>query len=144
VVVIEAVLLFDRLKLDDPVGATSVHLVNGVFGTLAVGLFGVKGWGGLGHDGLLRSGGTTQLWIQGKGVLAVGAFAFFTSMVTWSLVKAVMGARSTPEDEMAGLDLAEMGMEAYPDAREIEEKVRVEYASVPGRAPLPLAPQTHK
>ena len=48
--VIESVLLFDRMKIDDPVGATSVHLANGVFGTLAVGLFGVKGFNGLGND----------------------------------------------------------------------------------------------
>jgi Amt family ammonium transporter len=140
VLVIESVLVLDRLRLDDPVGATSVHLVNGIFGTLAVGLFGVKGWSGLGHDGLLRGGGVTQLWIQGKGVLAVGAFSFVTSIVTWSLVKAVMGARSTPEEEVAGLDLSEMGMEAYPDAREIEEKVRVEYASLAAGAPAPQAP----
>jgi ammonium transporter, Amt family len=144
VLVIESVLLLDRLRLDDPVGATSVHLVNGVFGTLAVGLFGVKGWNGLGHDGLLRGGGSTQLWIQAKGVLAVGAFAFFTAIVTWALVKAVMGARSSPEDEVAGLDLVEMGMEAYPDAREIEEKVRAEYASIAGGAPLPMGAQTTK
>ena len=133
VLVIEAVLLFDRLKIDDPVGATSVHLVNGIFGTLAVGLFGVKGLSGLANEGLLRGGGATQLWIQAKGVLAVGGFTFFASMVAWSLIKTVMGARASPEEEVSGLDLAEMGMEAYPDAREIEEKVRQEYASI-GRA----------
>jgi ammonium transporter, Amt family len=135
VLVIEAVLLFDRLKVDDPVGATSVHLVNGIFGTLAVGLFGVKGLNGLANEGLLRGGGATQLWIQAKGVLAVGGFTFFASIVAWSLIKAVMGARATPDEEVNGLDLAEIGMEAYPDAREIEEKVRQEYAAIAGDAP---------
>jgi Amt family ammonium transporter len=61
VLVTEAVKLFDRLRIDDPVGATSVHLVHGVFGTLCVGLFGVKGYGGLAHDGLFRGGGFAQL-----------------------------------------------------------------------------------
>ncbi len=141
VLVIEAVLLFDRLKLDDPVGATSVHLVNGIFGTLAVGIFGVKGLSGLGNEGLLRGGGATQLWIQAKGVLAVAGFSFFASMVAWSLIKAVMGARSNPEEEVNGLDLTELGMEAYPDAREIEEKVRQEYASIAAGAGPPMLSQ---
>jgi Amt family ammonium transporter len=141
VLVIESVLLLDRLRLDDPVGATSVHLVNGTFGTLAVGLFGVKGLSGLGHDGLLRGGGAAQLWIQAKGVLAVGGFVFFSSIVAWALIKAVMGARADAEDEVSGLDLAEMGMEAYPDAREVEEAVRQEYASIVSGARLPLASQ---
>ena len=61
VTVIEAVGLFDRLRLDDPVGATSVHLVHGIFGTVCVGLFGVRGYSGLGNDGLFRGGGFTQL-----------------------------------------------------------------------------------
>ena len=94
---------------------------------------------GLGQEGLLRGGGATQLWIQAKGVLAVGAFAFFASLVAWSLIKTVMGARSLPEEEVSGLDLAEMGMEAYPDAREIGDKVRDEYASIVASASATLA-----
>src|SRR3954470_18938829 len=78
VTVTEAVPLFDRLRLDDPVGATSVHLVHGVLGTIWVGLFGVKGYGGLANDGLLRGGGFAQLGVQLEAVVVVGAFSFAT------------------------------------------------------------------
>jgi Amt family ammonium transporter len=120
VLVIEAVLFFDRVKIDDPVGATSVHLVNGVFGTLCVGLFGVKDLGGLPKAGLFMGGGFEQLWIQAKGVIAVGAFTFAASIGTWYLIKLLMGVRVTAEQETTGLDISEIGMEAYPEAREIE------------------------
>ena len=126
VLIIESVLAFDRVGVDDPVGATSVHLVGGVFGTLCVGLFGVKGLGGLPNDGLFRGGGLTQLAAQAKGALAVGAFAFGASLVAFYLIKLAVGLRVSSEEEVNGLDLAEMGMEAYPDAREIEAKVRQE------------------
>ena len=74
VLAIEAVIMFDKLKVDDPVGATAVHLVNGVFGTICVGLFGVEGLGGLPKGGLFTGGGAEQLIIQLKGVAAAGAF----------------------------------------------------------------------
>ena len=67
VTVIEAVPLFDRLRLDDPVGATSVHLVHGILGTIWVGLFGVKGYAGLANDGLFRGGGFAQLGVAARG-----------------------------------------------------------------------------
>jgi Amt family ammonium transporter len=138
-IVIEAVLLFDKLKVDDPVGATSVHLVNGVFGTLAVGLFGVKGLSGLPKDGLFNGGGAEQLMIQIKGVLAVGAFTFATSLVGWYLIKLALGVRVKAEDEVMGLDVAEIGMEAYPDAREIEEKVAVQHGHALPGSTVPMA-----
>src|SRR5204863_872132 len=100
------------------VGATSVHLVNGIFGTLCVGLFGVKGQSGLPHDGLLRGGGVAQLLPQFEAVVCVGAFSFATSLLVWLAIKRVMGLRVSVEDELRGLDLAEMGMEAYPEAAE--------------------------
>jgi len=124
VLVIEAVLMFDKLRVDDPVGATSVHLVNGVFGTLAVGLFGVKDLGGLPMAGLFNGGGFAQLWIQTKGVVAVGAFTFAVSFVVWRVLKAAMGVRVSTKDEIDGLDQAEIGMEAYPEAGEIEASGR--------------------
>lgn len=135
--VIEAVVMFDKLKIDDPVGATSVHLVNGVFGTICVGLFGVKGLGGLPNDGLFNGGGFAQLGPQLKGVVAVGGFTFLTSLGAWYLIKAVMGVRVKAEDEVEGLDIAEMGMEAYPDAGEIEAKVEKETGMRAGRAMAP-------
>jgi Amt family ammonium transporter len=128
VLVIEAVLLFDRIKIDDPVGATSVHLVNGVWGTIAVGLFGVKGLGGLPNDGLFNGGTATQLIAQLKGVAVVAVFAFSASYATWWVMKKVVGVRVSEEDEINGLDIAEIGMEAYPESTEIEARVNPEVA----------------
>jgi Amt family ammonium transporter len=121
VIVVEGVLLFDRLRLDDPVGATSVHLLNGIFGTLCVGLFGdveiAKSVAGakLESNGLLLGGGAAQLGIQAQGVLVVALFAFGASSAVWWLLRATMGIRVPPEAEEIGLDQSEMGMEAYPD-----------------------------
>jgi Amt family ammonium transporter len=119
-IVVLAVLMFDRLRIDDPVGALSVHLVNGVFGTLAVGLFADKAVAAaIGTDspllrnGLFTGGGAAQLGAQALGVLAVGAFTFGAAILVWGLVKAVMGIRVTREEEMRGLDIGEHGMEAY-------------------------------
>jgi ammonium transporter, Amt family len=123
VMVVEAVGFFDRLRLDDPVGATSVHLVHGVFGTICVGLFGVKGQSGLPHDGLFRGGGFAQLGPQLEAVVTVGAFSFGASLAIWYVIKKTMGLRVRPEDEIAGLDVVEMGMEAYPEGAETEAKM---------------------
>jgi Amt family ammonium transporter len=140
--VIEAVIFFDKVKIDDPVGATSVHLVNGVFGTLCVGIFGVKGYSGLANDGLLYGGGMTQLIAQIKGVVAVGGFTFVTSLAAWYLIKMTMGVRVKAQDEVEGLDLAEMGMEAYPDAVEIEAKIEKETGIRPAGAARVAVPAT--
>ncbi len=127
VLVIESVLLFDRLRVDDPVGATSVHLVNGIFGTLAVGLFGIKGLSGFPADGLFYGGGAGQLWIQLKGVLAVAAFTLPLSLAIWYAIKKTLGVRVTQEAEIAGLDEAEIGMAAYPTDLESEERTKTGY-----------------
>jgi Amt family ammonium transporter len=128
VLVTEAVNMFDRLRIDDPVGATSVHLVNGVFGTLCVGLFGVKGYAGLANDGLFRGGGVTQLLAQLEAVVSVGAFSFGTSLLVWYGIKKTMGLRVSAQDEIVGLDTAEMGMSAYPDDVDLEILVDSEAA----------------
>jgi ammonium transporter, Amt family len=111
VLVVFGVLFFDRVRLDDPVGALSVHLLNGVFGTLCVGLFASR------NDvtGLFFGGGVEQLLVQLKGVLAVGAFAFTASILLWLALKATLGIRVSAEEEFEGLDKGEHGMEAYPD-----------------------------
>jgi Amt family ammonium transporter len=114
VLVIEGVLLFDRLRIDDPVGATSVHLINGIWGTIAVGLFGMKDVGGLTRNGLFWGGGLEQLSAQLAGVAAVGVVAFGASYVGWWFLKITMGVRVSADDERDGLDIAEIGMEAYP------------------------------
>jgi Amt family ammonium transporter len=108
--VFEAVRMFDRLRIDDPVGATSVHLVHGIFGTLCVGLFGVKGLSGLPNDGLFRGGGLSQLWPQLEAVIAVGIFSFGTSLLVWKTLDRGMGLRVSAADEERGLDAAEMGL----------------------------------
>jgi Amt family ammonium transporter len=107
VLVVYAVLFFDRMKIDDPVGALSVHLVNGVFGTLAVGLFATDG-------GLFFGGGAAKTITQAIGIGAVGAFVFLASAAAWLLLKVTMGIRVSAAEEMEGLDTGEHGMEAYP------------------------------
>lgn len=102
VIVVYAVILFDKLKLDDPVGALSVHLVCGIFGTLAVGLFGAKA-------------GVDQLITQLIGVGAVGAFSFIFALVVFYVLKITIGIRVSGDEEFEGLDIGEHGMEAYPD-----------------------------
>jgi ammonium transporter, Amt family len=129
VLVTEAVGVFDRFRIDDPVGATSVHLVHGIFGTLCVGLFGVKGYCGLAHDGLLRGGGLTQLLVQLEAVVTVGGFSFVTSLLAWHGIEQVMGLRVSAEHEIIGLDVAEMGTEAYPEGGAIEDAARAEPAT---------------
>jgi Amt family ammonium transporter len=107
VLVVYAVLFFDKVKVDDPVGALSVHLVNGVFGTLAVGLFAADG-------GLFFGGGAAKLVTQLVGVAAVGAFVFAASAAAWLALKATIGIRVSASEEIEGLDTGEHGMEAYP------------------------------
>ncbi|RLS34794.1 MAG: ammonium transporter [Planctomycetota bacterium] len=126
VLVVFAVLFFDRIKVDDPVGATSVHLVCGIFGTLCVGLFtttdlsttvlsspfGTAAAGGP-AAGLFFGGGTKQLIAQLVGVLLVGAYVVPVSAVCWLVLKAVVGLRVSPHEEVEGLDIGEHGNEAY-------------------------------
>ena len=116
VLVVFAVLFFDRVKVDDPVGATSVHLCCGVFGTLCIGLFAQEGVTTLStKNGLFYGGGAGLLGTQLLGIAAVGAFVFAASLVLWWVLKKTMGIRVTREEEIAGLDIGEHGNHAYPD-----------------------------
>lgn len=116
VLVVFAVLFFDRVKVDDPVGATSVHLCCGVFGTLCIGLFSQEGVTTLStKNGLFYGGGAGLLGTQLLGIAAVGAFVFAASLVLWWVLKKTMGIRVTREEEIAGLDIGEHGNHAYPD-----------------------------
>jgi len=115
-IVVFAVVGFDRVKIDDPVGALSVHLVNGIFGTIAVGLFAQDVFSpGTTGDGLFFGGGFGLLTSQLIGVASVGAFTFGLSLVAWSLLKATVGIRVSREEEVEGLDVGEHGMSAYPE-----------------------------
>lgn len=98
-IVVFMVPLLDKLKIDDVVGAISAHLGAGVWGTLAVPL----------------TNADTSFAVQATGVIAIGAFAVVASSVLWFILKMTIGIRVSEEDEMAGLDQAELGMEAYPE-----------------------------
>lgn len=113
-IVVLAVMLFDRLRLDDPVGALSVHLINGIFGTICVGLFAQDKITGIATgNGLFFGGGFQLLGTQLLAVLSVAAFVFGTSIMTWLVLKAVLGIRVSREEELRGLDIGEHGNEAY-------------------------------
>jgi Amt family ammonium transporter len=112
VLVVLAVEFIDKvLKVDDPVGAVSVHCVCGIFGTVAVGI-----WGNAPDDGvlgLLHGGGAAQLGKQLIGVVSVGAWAAVTSLILFFIIKAIFGLRVSPKEELVGLDLSEHKSEAY-------------------------------
>lgn len=112
--VVCAVKLLDALKIDDPVGAIPVHLFNGTFGTLCVGLFSVDKITGVATgNGLFTGGGATLLIAQIEGILAVGAYTFVAATVFWFIIKAVVGLRVSKEEEEEGLDYGEHGQTAY-------------------------------
>ena len=99
ILVVYAVSFFDKMKIDDPVGALSVHLVNGIWGTLAVALWNPE----------------VTFLMQLKGIVAVGVFTFLSSLAVWYILKITLGIRTSPEHEEEGLDLHETGLEAYPE-----------------------------
>ncbi|MEZ4251792.1 MAG: hypothetical protein R3B99_26575 [Polyangiales bacterium] len=109
VLCVEAVFFLDKRKVDDPVGAIAVHGVCGIFGTLAVGLFGDE-------IGLFTGGGAAQLGTQAIGTFAGFGFAFVAGGVVWFGMKALPGGiRVSKEHELEGLDVAECGVQAYGD-----------------------------
>ena len=114
--VVVSVLFFDKIKVDDPVGAISVHLVNGVFGTLAVGLFAQAEFTpNTTGNGLFFGGGAGLLMAQLAGVIGVAAFVFITSLIFWKIIAATIGIRVSADEEIEGLDIGEHGTVAYPD-----------------------------
>jgi Amt family ammonium transporter len=103
VIVVLSVLFFDRIRVDDPVGAISVHGVNGAWGTLAAGIFNI--------------GGTSLkiIAVQVLGIAACFLWVFPTAYLMFKLIDKTVGLRVTPEEEMEGLDLSEHAGNAYPD-----------------------------
>jgi Amt family ammonium transporter len=99
VIVVLAVPMFDKLKIDDVVGAIPTHLGAGIWGTMAVPLTNAE----------------TAFGTQLIGVAAIGAFTFVASLVVWGILKATVGIRLSDEADEAGIDQAELGMEAYPE-----------------------------
>jgi Amt family ammonium transporter len=113
VLVVVAVILFDKLRIDDPVGALSVHLVNGVFGTICVGLFCMAELTPTKQNGFFIDGSTEQLINQLKAVLACAGYVFIVSLVAWVILKVTVGIRVSRDEEIEGLDVGEHGNEAY-------------------------------
>ncbi len=116
ILVVEGVFLLDKLKIDDPVGAITVHGICGIFGTMAVGLFGYGNAAeGLEPMGLFVGGGASQLVVQTYGALSGVAFAFIAGAVVWLALKFLVpgGVRVSEAHELEGLDIAECGVEAY-------------------------------
>ena len=115
-IVVYSVAALDSLRIDDPVGAFSVHGVCGIWGTIVVGLWGYDIQGTGAGIGLFTGGGLGQLWIQIVGVLAYAVWTVVTCYVTWKVIGAAFGGiRVTEEQEKLGLDITEHGIEAYPD-----------------------------
>jgi Amt family ammonium transporter len=112
IVVVLGVYLLDKIHVDDPVGAIPVHGMNGLWGTLAVGLWGQKTYG-LANDGLFHGGGLTQLGIQALGTLTVDLFVIVVMGAVFLTIKHTMGLRVSAEEELRGLDIGEHGMESY-------------------------------
>ena len=108
-------ILDQKLHVDDPVGAVGVHCLNGVWGTLAVGLFACNTPASEGTLGLYFGGGTALLITQLIGVIIVAVWVCSMSFIMFTLIKKTVGLRVTPQEELAGLDLGEHGSEAYPD-----------------------------
>lgn len=118
IIVVFSVTTIDQLKVDDPVGAISVHLICGIWGTLAVGLFsvgpGIYSWYSDGPlSGLFLGGGLQQLFAQLVGAIAAFGFTAVTSLIVWLALKVTIGIRLSTIEEVRGLDITEHGMEAY-------------------------------
>lgn len=113
IVVVLGTILLDKLRIDDPVGAVPVHFMNGIWGTLAVGIFGHKALG-LANNGLAHGGGFTQLGIQFLGVITVVVFVSGGMFVVFKVIGALCGGlRVSREEEFKGLDITQHGMESY-------------------------------
>ena len=111
--VVWSVHLFDKFKIDDPVGAISVHGVCGAFGTIAVGLFSNESSEGFISKGLFYGGGTDQLVSQIIGIVAIGTFVLVATTILFAVIKRTMGLRVSAEEELAGLDMFEHGSHGY-------------------------------
>ena len=139
VLVVFAVIFFDKRRIDDPVGATSVHLGCGIFGTLCVGVFAQEGVTTLSTtNGLLYGGGFRLLGVQLLGTLAIGAFTFVSSGLVWLALKKTLGIRVSREEEIQGLDIGEHGNIAYPDFAPVTEAIPRD--DTPAIQPAPAKP----
>jgi Amt family ammonium transporter len=115
-VVMYATLIFvDRVGVDDPLGAIAAHGMGGIWGTLSAGLFTTPELAAVGKPGLFYGGGFHQLEVQALGIVAAGGFVFVSSFVVFAILKATIGIRVKPDQELDGLDIHEHGVYGYPD-----------------------------
>ncbi|MBN3039097.1 MAG: ammonium transporter [Candidatus Omnitrophica bacterium] len=112
IIVVLGTVFLDKVLVDDPVGAVPVHAMNGIWGTLAVGIFGRKALG-LARDGLFHGGGFTQLGVQALGVFSVVVFVLSVMFFVFKMIDKSVGLRVSREEELKGLDLSQHGMESY-------------------------------
>ncbi len=112
IIVVVGTIFLDKVRIDDPVGAVPVHAMNGIWGTLALGIFGHKALG-LPRDGLIHGGGMAQLGVQALGVFTVVIFVISVMFVVFKLIDKIVGLRVSRVDELKGLDLTQHGMESY-------------------------------
>jgi ammonium transporter, Amt family len=141
-IVVGGVLMFERLRLDDPVGALSAHGLAGIWGTLACGLFTSPRLAeavGVGQEGLVYGGGLEQLGVQAAAVGLTFAAVFTLSFVTFFVIKATVGLRVDDESEEAGLDITEHGMYGYPEQFIPAPELQGYGALPPSAAPAPAS-----
>ena len=130
VVVVEVLDL--KLHIDDPVGAVGVHFANGIWGTLAVGLFATD-------TGLFYGGGFRQLGVQALGIVAILAYTTVMMLITFTLIKKFHGLRVSPEEEISGLDSVEHGLaSAYAGFEFALDPTLAEYTAAPAETPVPV------
>ena len=132
ILVVFSVLIIDRIKIDDPVGAVSVHGVCGAWGTLAAGLFNIEGV-------------TAKIiGVQALGIGAAFIWAFGTAFILFKVIDATIGLRVSPEEEMIGLDISEHGGHAYNDFQTISYSPMGDVPGVPGGSHAHAAAYKHK
>ena len=130
VVVVEVLDL--KLHVDDPVGAVGVHFANGIWGTLAVGLFATD-------TGLFYGGGFRQLGVQALGIVAILAYTTVMMLITFTIIKKFHGLRVSPEEEISGLDSVEHGLaSAYAGFEFALDPTLAEYTAAPAETPVPV------
>lgn len=124
ILVFYSVKFFDRLKIDDPIYALSVHGAAGIWGTLSTGFFATPELATVGQAGLFYGGGFTQLGVQALGVFTSGLYAFVVSFILLLALKYVLGGlRVTKEEELVGLDISEHGSYGYPEVFSKEQDI---------------------
>ncbi|MBO0959783.1 ammonium transporter [Neobacillus sp. MM2021_6] len=118
---------FEKVKIDDPIAALSVHGTAGVWGTLSTGFFATKELATVGSPGLFYGGGFHQLGVQAMGVITCAAFAFIVSYILLAIMKKAMnGLRVTEEEEIIGLDMSEHGSYGYPELVKTEQTFKAQ------------------